>query len=132
LQSIPYDGNNTWGKLEIFKAKMKTNKLRVIQDFEKVGKDIQEQIKLVYPEGFSEYLVEFKNKNNETVFALPFETDDKIYMIRMSLKKALQIIEDDTDYDDDGILKDHIKAKYEDEHSDIDYLSENENYDSDY
>ncbi len=132
MQSIPYDGNNTWGKLEIFKAKMKTNKLRVIQDFEKVGKDIQEQIKLVYPEGFSEYLVEFKNKNNETVFALPFETDDKIYMIRMSLKKALQIIEDDTDYDDDGILKDHIKAKYEDEHSDIDYLSENENYDSDY
>ena len=45
---------------------MKTNKLRVIQDFEKVSQDIQEQIKLVYPEGFSEYLVEFKNKNKRT------------------------------------------------------------------
>ena len=111
---------------------MKTNKLRVIQDFEKVSQDIQEQIKLVYPEGFSEHLVEFKNKNNETVFALPFETDEKIYMIRMSVKQALQLIEDDSDYDDDGILKDNIKEKYEDEHSDIDYLSENENYDSDY
>lgn len=111
---------------------MKTNKLRVIQDFEKVSQDIQEQIKLVYPEGFSEHLVEFKNKNNETVFALPFETDEKIYMIRMSVKQALQLIEDDSDYDDDGILKDDIKVKYEDEHSDIDYLSENENYDSDY
>ena len=111
---------------------MKTNKLRVIQDFEKVSKDIQEQIKLVYPEGFSEHLIEFKNKDNQTVFALPFETDDKIYMIRMSFKKALQIIEDDTDYDDDGILKDDIKEQYKDEHSDVEYLSENENYDSDY
>ena len=111
---------------------MKANKLRVIQDFEKVSTEIQEQIKLVYPEGFSKHLVEFKNKDNETVFALPFETDEKIYMIRMSFKKAIQLIKDDSDYDDDGILKDDIKEKYEDEHSDVEYLSENENYDDDY
>ena len=111
---------------------MKTNKLRVIQDFEKVGKDIQEQIKLVYPEGFSQHLIEYKNKDNETVFALPFETDEKIYMIRMSYKRAIQIIEDDSDYDDDGMLKDEIKEKYEEEHSDVEYLSENENYDDDF
>lgn len=108
---------------------MKTNKVRVIQDFEKVGSDIREQIKLVYPEGFSNHLVEFKDKEGKTVFALPFETDEKIYMIRMSYKKAVQIIKDDSDYDDDGILKDEIKEKYEDEHSDVEYLSENENYD---
>lgn len=107
---------------------MKTNKLRVIQDFEKVSTDIQEQIKLVYPEGFSQHLVEYRNKDNEPVFALPFETDEKIYMIRMSFKKAEQIIRDDSDYDDDGILKEDIKEKYEDEHSDVEYLSENENY----
>ena len=111
---------------------MKANKLRVIQDFEKVSTEIQEQIKLVYPEGFSQHLVEFKNKDNETVFALPFETDDKIYMIRMSYKKAVQLIEDDEDYDDDGVLKDDIRERYEDEHSDVEYLSENENYDDDY
>ncbi len=110
---------------------MKANKLRVIQDFEKVSKEIQEQIKLVYPEGFSQHLIEFKNKDNQTVFALPFETDEKIYMIRMSFNQAIQIIEDDSDYDDDGMLKDDIKEKYEDEHSDVDYLSENENYDDD-
>ena len=111
---------------------MEANKLRVIQDFEKVSTEIQEQIKLVYPEGFSQHLVSFQNKNNETVFALPFETDEKIYMIRMSVKKAIQIIKDDDDYDDDGILKDDIKEKYEDEHSDVEYLSDNENYDEDY
>ncbi|TFH24192.1 MAG: hypothetical protein E4H10_10965 [Bacteroidia bacterium] len=111
---------------------MKANKLRVIQDFEKVSTEIQEQIKLVYPEGFSQHLVTFTNKNNEIVYALPFETDEKIYMIRMSFKKAVQLIKDDTDYDDDGILKDDIREKYEDEHSDVEYLSENENYDDDF
>jgi len=107
---------------------MGTNKLRVIQDFEKVSTEIQEQIKLVYPNGFSQHLIEFTNKEGKIVFALPFETDEKIYMIRMSVKEAIQMIKDDDDYDSDGILKDEIKEKYEDEHSDVEYLSENENY----
>ena len=107
---------------------MKTQKLRVIQDFEKVSTEIQEQIKLVYPNGFSQHLIEYKNKEGETVSALPFETDVKVYMIRMSKKVARKIIQDDDDYDDDGILIESIRDKYEDEHADIDYLSENENY----
>lgn len=110
---------------------MSANKLRVIQDFEKLNSDIQEQIKLVYPNGFSQHLIEFKNKDNVTVFALPFETDDKIYMVRMTVKKAIQLIEDDEDYDDEGNLKEGIKEKYEDDHSDVDYLSENDNYEED-
>ncbi len=107
---------------------METNKLRVIQDYEKLSNEIKEQIKLVYPEGYSQFLIEFKNKKGETVCALPFETDEKIYMVRMSIKKAKQIIQEDSDYDDEGTLKEHIKEKYEDEYSDIEYLSENENY----
>ena len=67
---------------------MKANKLRVIQDFEKVGTDIQEQIKLVYPEGFSQHLIAYQNKENKTVYALPFETDEKYYMIRMTSRQG--------------------------------------------
>ena len=104
------------------------SKLRVIQDYEKLPVEIQEQIKLVFPEGFSNHLIEFKNRHGELVSALPFETDEKVYMVRMSVKQAEQIINDDDDYDDDGYLKDNVKEKYQDEYSDIDYLSENENY----
>lgn len=107
---------------------MKTNKLRVIQDYEKLGTELKEQIKLVYPEGYSEHLIEFKNSKGEYVSALPFETDEKIYMIRMSIRVAEQIILDDDDYDDDGNLKDDIKDKYEVEHAAVEYLTENENY----
>jgi hypothetical protein len=42
---------------------------------------------------------------------------------------AERLIEEDSDYDDDGMLKQNIKEKYEDEYADIEYLSENENYD---
>lgn len=107
---------------------MSNNKLRVIKDFDKLAKDIKEQIKLVYPFGFSKHLISFKNQHEETVWALPFETDEKYYMVRMTVLKARQIIADDNDYDDDGNLKKEIKEKYAEEHSDIDYLDENENY----
>ena len=111
---------------------METNKLRVIQDYEKLSEDIKEQIKLVFPEGYSQHLIGFKTSKGEKVSALPFETFEKIYMIRMSTKKAEEIIERDPDFDVDGNLKEHIREKYEEEYSDIDYLSENENYDYDY
>ena len=107
---------------------METEKLKVIQDYDKLDENIKEQIKLVYPKGYSQHLIKFKNKNGERVSALRFETDKKIYMVRMSVEKAEQIILKDFDFDDDGILKKHIKDKYQDKHSDVEYLSENDNY----
>ena len=35
----------------------------------------------------------------------------------------------DDDFDDEGYLKEEVKSQYEDEHADVDYLSENDNYD---
>jgi hypothetical protein len=108
---------------------MSGDKLRVITDFEKLSPELQEQIKLVYPDGFSHHLIRFKNKNDETVSALPFETFEKYYLVRMTVEKAEKIIEHDSDYDDEGMLKEDIRRKYEEDNSDVDYLSENENYD---
>jgi len=100
------------------------NKPRVIKDFEKLETEIQEQIKLEYYEGFSDHLISFTNAKGERVSALLFETEEKIYMVRMSISRAEQIIEDDDDYDDDGNLKESVKEVYEDKYSDDDLLSE--------
>lgn len=100
------------------------NKPRAITNFEKLPEELQERIKLAYPEGFSEFLIEFKNKENETVSALPFETEEKYYMVRMSVKKALQIISDDDDYDDDGYLKDDSKDSFEDKYGEVSFDDE--------
>lgn len=111
---------------------METNKSRVIVDYEKLSDELIEQIKLVYPSGFSQHLVSFINKLGDKISALRFETFEKIYLIRMTSEMAKQIIEDDSDYDDEGNLKEGIREQYEDEHSNVDYLSENDNYEENF
>ena len=96
---------------------MSSSKPRVIKDYEKLDANIQEQIKLEYPLGFSRHLISFTNKDGLKVSALPFETDEKYYLVRMTIPQAKQIIANDEDYDDDGILKDDVKVEYEDKYS---------------
>ncbi len=103
---------------------MSTNKKRLIKDFEKLDKEILEQIKLTYPDGFSQHLIQFTNREGRLVSALPFETDETIYLVRMTRLEAQEIIFEDEDYNEDGILKASIKEEFEEKYSDIDYLSD--------
>lgn len=91
------------------------NKPRIVKDYEKVSEEVLAQIKLEYPWGFQKKLVTFKNKDGKFVSALPFETEDYYYLIRMTANEAMQIIEDDDDYDDDGNLTEEAKERLEDE-----------------
>ncbi len=104
---------------------MTAGKPRVIKDYEKLDDAIKEQIKLVYPEGFSQHLITFPNKDGLLVSALPFETDEKYYLVRMTVEEADDIISDDDDYDDEGTLKDESKAEYEDKYAELDHIAEN-------
>lgn len=89
------------------------SKPRVVKDYDKLEESVQQQIKLHYPKGFEDHLVKFQNKEGHTVSALPFETDDKYYLIRMTILEAQEIIEDDEDYDDDGFLREDVREEYE-------------------
>ena len=93
-------------------------KPRVIKDFEALDVSIQEQIKLHYPEGFEDHLIRFANKEGKLVSALPFETDEKYYLVRMTIAQAQEIIEEDDDYDDEGMLREEVKDEYEDKYDD--------------
>lgn len=105
---------------------METNKPKVIQNYEKLSKEIQEQIKLNYLEGFSEHLIEFTNPKGELVSALPFETEEKIYMVRMSIRKAMELVDQDSDYDEDGVLLSSRREKYEEKYAGEDDFDEDE------
>lgn len=102
------------------------SKPRIITSFEKIAPAIQEQIKLTYPYGFSEELIHFNNKDGDRVSALRFETDEKIYLIKMSQARAEELIEEDEDYDDEGNLKENVKSDFEDKYSDLDYMPDSE------
>lgn len=100
-----------------------STKPRVVKDYDKLDSEIQEQIKLMYPFGFAKYLIQYKNAEGKFVSALPFETDDRYYLVRMTLNEARQIIEDDEDYDESGELKESVKEEYEEKYGDMDYLT---------
>ena len=103
---------------------MAPNKPRVIKDYNKLDKNLQEQIKLVYADGFADNLIHFFDKNGIKVTALPFETEDKYYMLRMTENEAIQIVDEDEDFDDDGFLKDDVKQDYEDKYADLDHVAD--------
>lgn len=102
------------------------DKPRSITSFDKIGTDLQEQIKLEYPYGFSQHLISFNNKEGARVSALRFETDDKIYLIKMTQTIAEQLIDDDDDYDEDGQLTDDAREAYEDKYDSEDLDEEME------
>lgn len=93
-------------------------KLRVVTDYEKLKEEVKEQIKLEYPHGYSQHLIFFKNREGKNIKGLRFETDEKIILIRMTEIQAEKIIEDDDDYDDDGVLIEDVKEDYVDKYSD--------------
>ncbi|MEZ4916880.1 MAG: hypothetical protein R2836_07820 [Chitinophagales bacterium] len=64
------------------------------------------QLKLGVSSGFVKHLIKYTNAQGQQVSALPFETEDMYYLVRMSIAEAKQIILDDDDYDEDGILRD--------------------------
>ena len=73
---------------------MNSSKPRLVKDYEKLSDDIIEQIKLTYPEGFSHRLISFTNKEGAKVSALPFETDEIYYLVRMTKQEATLIIDE--------------------------------------
>ncbi len=99
---------------------MNGNKPRVIKDYDALAIEIQEQIKLSYPHGFEKKLITFKNATGKLVSALPFETEERYYLVRMTKAEAIDIVEGDDDYNDEGQLKDDVADEYSDKYDDGD------------
>jgi hypothetical protein len=88
------------------KKKIVKDKKRIVKDYDKLPKETQAQVKMEYPNGFAHKLISYIGLKNEKVSALPFETEETYYLIRMTVHEARQIIKDDDDYNEDGRLRD--------------------------
>ena len=83
-------------------------KKRVVKDYDALSEDIARLVKQKYPSGYAESLVTYSDKEGKKVSALPFETDDTYYLIRMTILEAKRIVKEDEDFDDEGHLKEEI------------------------
>lgn len=81
------------------------SKKRIVKDYENLPEEIISRVKMEYPYGFADHLLSFTNKEGKRVSALPFETEEVYYLIRMTQQEAKEIIADDEDYDDEGNLR---------------------------
>ena len=70
---------------------MKT-KPRVIKDLESVDPKIIEDIIRKYPMGFAKHLVTFTGLKGKKVMALPYEDDEKSYMLKITKDRARAIM----------------------------------------
>lgn len=82
------------------------SKKRIVKDYENLPEEIVSRVKMEYPHGFADHLVSFTNKDGVRVSALPFDTEETYYLIRMTMKEARQIVNEDEDYDNEGNLRD--------------------------
>jgi hypothetical protein len=73
------------------------SKPKVIKDFTKLDEDLQEQILDQYPNGYEDSLILFTDKDGKYTHALPYETDDRYYLLRMPLVKSKKAISDNSE-----------------------------------
>lgn len=115
-------------------ASTNNNKPRVIKDYEKLDAAIQERIKEAFPNGYGNALISITNKDGMLISALPFETDDRYYLVKMPVREA-KIIEEEDDFVEDVFIKDSSKpdldAEFKDEFGSGDDEAEESDEDAD-
>jgi len=88
------------------------SKPRVITEFSKLDEVIKQLVKLHYPNGFEKHLIQFKNHKKHLISALTYEASDKHYLIKMTREQANNLILNDDDYNENGLLRAEKKEEY--------------------
>ena len=80
----------------------KKRKKNLIVSYKNLSDDLKELFKSAYPDGYSNFLQRFEKPNGETIFVVPFETDDTCYMVKFEV--VIDTLGEDLDkalFDDD-------------------------------
>jgi DNA-directed RNA polymerase subunit delta len=77
-------------------------KKRIVKNYDALSSEVIELIKEKYPTGYAEHLVTYTDQEGKRVSALPFETDEAYYLVRMTIQEAKRLAKDDEDYDDES------------------------------
>jgi DNA-directed RNA polymerase subunit delta len=58
-------------------------KKRIIKSYEQLSEELVEKLKETYPDGYEDRTITFTNPRGEIEVAIPFETDDIYYLIKL-------------------------------------------------
>ena len=77
-------------------AKQNTTKKHIVTSFHNLAPELQEAVKQKYPLGFTEAMMRVDKPNGDFFYAVPFDTDEIAYMVKIDVK-----IDDNAQEDDD-------------------------------
>lgn len=107
-------------------------KKNVIVSYNKIDNGLKKALFEKYPEGYANYVIRYPKPSGEIFFAVPLETSDVNYLIKVEVKIDNLITEEDFDkhFGDiaevDGKAIGEVEATDEDEEPDEDSEEENE------
>lgn len=79
-------------------------KKHIVKSLHNLPLEIQEAVKEKYPLGFADAMMRISKPNGDFFYAVPFDTEDVSYMVKIDVKIDDQTQEeDDKDYYDDEI-----------------------------
>jgi len=58
-------------------------KKRIIKAYEQLSEDLVDQLKKNYPDGYDDHIITFTNPRGEIEVAIPFETEEIYYLIKL-------------------------------------------------
>lgn len=85
-------------------AQTNNTKKRVIISYKNLPEDLQEQLKLQHPTGFTDSMIRINKGPGDFFYAVILETDEINYLVKIDVKIDNEIEEeDDKDYYDEEI-----------------------------
>lgn len=81
-------------------------KKRLVKNYDALSEEIIQDLKAKYPNGYEQHLVKYTDKDGKFVSALPFETEDVYYLIRMTVQEAKRFDAADFEEEDTPIRSD--------------------------
>ena len=79
-------------------------KKRLVTSFNNLPLELQEAVKAAYPLGYTDYMMRIDKPNGDFFFAVPFETEEISYLVKIDVKiDEAPTDDDDKDYYDDDL-----------------------------
>lgn len=105
------------------------SKKRLVISFNNLPVELQEELKALYPAGYYDVMMRIDKPNGDFFYAVPFETEEVSYLVKIDVKIDDLSEEDDSSdyYDDDLKGADEIQ----DDGSDEDGVGSSMGYDDD-
>lgn len=100
------------------------DKIKSVIKYDKLSNEIKNLIRLIYPDGYSQHLISITDKDGKKASALRLETEERIFLIRVTTEQANEVVVLD---DDVRGTFDDIREEYEVKYQDANDFSEEDN-----